>query len=72
MTCFASGKALIVGGYLVLDPQYSGLVIATSAKFKTKTECGLHLNQIQVNSPQFTDGSWTYFVDAESGHLSQT
>jgi phosphomevalonate kinase len=29
----APGKVLVAGGYLVLDPAYSGLVIATSSRF---------------------------------------
>jgi phosphomevalonate kinase len=29
----APGKVLLAGGYLVLDPTYSGLVVATSSRF---------------------------------------
>lgn len=32
------GKVLITGGYLVLDPKYSGLVLATTARFYTFVE----------------------------------
>ena len=31
----APGKVLLAGGYLVLDPTYSGLVVATSSRFFT-------------------------------------
>lgn len=31
----APGKVLIAGGYLVLDPAYSGVVISTTSKFYT-------------------------------------
>ncbi|TPX35407.1 phosphomevalonate kinase [Synchytrium endobioticum] len=33
ITVSAPGKVLVTGGYLVLDRQYSGLVIATSSRF---------------------------------------
>lgn len=32
----APGKVLITGGYLVLDEQYSGLVLASTARFYTR------------------------------------
>lgn len=33
-TCVsAPGKVLLVGGYLVLDEQYSGLVLSSTARF---------------------------------------
>jgi phosphomevalonate kinase len=32
----APGKVLLAGGYLVLDRAYSGLVLGTSARFKTR------------------------------------
>lgn len=34
----APGKVLITGGYLVLDQQHPGLVLATTARFHTKIE----------------------------------
>ena len=32
----ASGKALLTGGYLVLDPLYSGMVLSLNAQFHSK------------------------------------
>lgn len=31
----APGKVLVAGGYLVLDPTYSGVVVSTSSRFYT-------------------------------------
>ncbi|OBZ68350.1 Ferrochelatase, mitochondrial [Grifola frondosa] len=62
------GKVLLAGGYLVLDPAYSGVVISTSSRFYTvvQTIDESRVNgpiQIRVRSPQFIDASWLYFVD---------
>ncbi|KAL9645724.1 hypothetical protein ABK040_003456 [Willaertia magna] len=52
----APGKVLITGGYLVLDPSYTGLVLSTSSRFYTiindiiNTESNL---VISLSSPQF-------------------
>lgn len=64
------GKVLLAGGYLVLDPAYSGLVVSTSSRFYTvidaisapasPTDAPI---QIRVRSPQFLDATWLYFVD---------
>ncbi|KZV89605.1 ribosomal protein S5 domain 2-like protein [Exidia glandulosa HHB12029] len=66
----APGKVLIAGGYLVLDPVYEGVVVATSARFYTvvlpSAEPG-----IIVRAPQFEGASWTYAVDA-TGCVSQS
>lgn len=56
------GKALIAGGYLVLDPQYDSYVTALSSRMhaivKSKVvESGA---RIAIKSPQFKDGAWTY------------
>jgi phosphomevalonate kinase len=57
---------LITGGYLVLDPQFQGTVVALDARFHTKVEPLLISNQalsgcrIIVDSPQFMDGKWEY------------
>jgi phosphomevalonate kinase len=57
------GKVLIAGGYLVLDSQYSGVVVSTSSRFFTiinaKDSSGY---QIQVRSPQFLDAVWDYSI----------
>ncbi|KAF1335531.1 Phosphomevalonate kinase, partial [Globisporangium splendens] len=59
----APGKVLITGGYLVLDAQYSGLVLASTARFYTricsvKTEAAVSVNSsdgidVRIESPQF-------------------
>lgn len=60
----ASGKVLIAGGYLVLDPAYSGVVVSASSRFYTviADERSLGSNCIQVRSPQFNDATWKYTV----------
>ncbi|KZO95550.1 Phosphomevalonate kinase [Calocera viscosa TUFC12733] len=60
----APGKVLIAGGYLVLDPAYSGVVVSTSSRFYTviKDEEGSKAGRLTVRSPQFTDGLWEYDV----------
>lgn len=57
----ASGKVLIAGGYLVLDPRYSGLVVSTSSRFFTAVRsASTKLESISVKSPQFKDAQWWY------------
>ena len=53
------GKVLLAGGYLVLDPAYSGVVVSTSSRFYTVVRSG-GSNAIRVQSPQFLDATWTY------------
>ncbi|PWA01866.1 hypothetical protein BB558_002005 [Smittium angustum] len=66
-TVAAPGKVLVVGGYLVLDKKYNGLVIAvnscvyTSVKTK-KLDSLTNSFKVLVNSPQFTNGKWEYSV----------
>lgn len=68
------GKALIAGGYLVLEPAYSGLVVSTTSRFYTVIDTISHPPasapdspiQIRVRSPQFLDATWLYFVDFDS------
>ncbi|KAI0823349.1 Phosphomevalonate kinase [Trametes gibbosa] len=66
------GKVLLAGGYLVLDPAYSGVVVSTSSRFYTVIEIlpqppsPAHAEgpvQIRVRSPQFLDATWLYSVD---------
>lgn len=64
----ATGKALLAGGYLVLDPAYEAFVIALSARMYALTsvtdssaEDGVY--NITVDSPQFVNGSWSYKLD---------
>jgi phosphomevalonate kinase len=58
------GKVLLAGGYLVLDPKYSGVVVSTSSRFYTAIHASSRgvQDQIQVRSPQFQDGTWNYSV----------
>lgn len=63
-TVSSPGKVLIAGGYLVLDPSYSGVVVSTSSRFYTviQDEPSLGPNHIRVRSPQFTEATWDYTV----------
>jgi phosphomevalonate kinase len=67
------GKVLLAGGYLVLDPKYSGVVVATSSRFYTVVAGVADSSrvdspiQIRVRSPQFVDATWIYLV-----HIDQT
>ncbi|KAJ3117757.1 phosphomevalonate kinase [Phlyctochytrium bullatum] len=68
-TVSASGKVLITGGYLVLERQYSGLVVGSSSRFFTtvgKLSNSTSPFKIEVRSPQFLDGSWDYELHAPS------
>ena len=60
----APGKVLLAGGYLVLDPAYSGLVISASSRFYTVIrDAATDLPyRILVRSPQFIDAEWKYSV----------
>jgi phosphomevalonate kinase len=61
----APGKVLLAGGYLVLDPAYSGVVVSTSSRFYTaiKPGPGESPKVVRVKSPQFVDAGWKYSVD---------
>jgi len=67
----APGKVLIAGGYLVLDPAYSGVVVSTSSRFYTalRDEPSLKPNTIRVRSPQFIDATWLYSAELEPSVL---
>ncbi|KAK2463275.1 hypothetical protein APHAL10511_004930 [Amanita phalloides] len=61
------GKVLIAGGYLILDPAYSGTVVSTSSRFYTTVQDsspGVPY-RILVRSPQFIGAVWEYFVSFE-------
>lgn len=65
----APGKVLLAGGYLVLDPAYSGLVVSVSSRFYTVIRDGAPSvcpNEICVRSPQFIDSTWKYTVALEN------
>src|SRR5258708_39450937 len=74
----APGKVLIAGGYLVLDPAYSGLVISTTAKFYTvirslksgpgstsSAPAAATTPLVRVRSPQFINAEWRYGVQID-------
>ncbi|KAJ3216641.1 phosphomevalonate kinase [Dinochytrium kinnereticum] len=72
-TVSAPGKVLVTGGYLVLDREFSGLVVSTNARFYTTVSSSSlstasSLPKITVRSPQFLDGLWEYemFLPADS------
>ncbi|KAJ3910032.1 phosphomevalonate kinase [Lentinula edodes] len=64
----APGKVLIAGGYLVLDPAYSGIVVSTSSRFYTVIQslAAGTTNTIRVRSPQFNDSTWMYSLSFSS------
>lgn len=63
------GKVLVVGGYLVLDPAYSGTTISTSSRFYTviQNDAVTDPNTIRVRSPQFKNATWNYIVKTDAG-----
>jgi phosphomevalonate kinase len=69
----APGKVLLAGGYLILDPKYSGIVVSTSSRFYSVVSPTPTPGVITVNSPQFVNAVWRYSVgpngsvDAEYG-----
>lgn len=69
-TVSAPGKVLVAGGYLVLDPAYPGLVIATSSRFYASAKSHYQPSsaagscRITVRSPQFIDAEWVYTAKA--------
>lgn len=70
----ASGKVLIAGGYLVLDPKYSGVVVSTSSRFYTvvQTLASGKANLVIVKSPQFKEALWSYEVEFCEGSVKVT
>jgi len=72
----APGKALLAGGYLILDPQQVGLVLALSARIHVVTfgdDSGVPPEGlIIVTSSQFVGAEWRYKCtvdDAETLHV---
>ncbi|QLL32649.1 hypothetical protein HG536_0D01710 [Torulaspora globosa] len=62
----APGKALLVGGYLVLDPKYKSYVVALSARMHgvvSKHESEDNHTRVTVTSSQFNNDSWSYIVE---------
>ncbi|KAJ2821062.1 phosphomevalonate kinase [Coemansia sp. 'formosensis'] len=78
----APGKVLVVGGYLVLEHAYSGLVVGTDAclyaavqtqvlDFPGASSLGECDVPIFVVSPQFTSAWWRYSYNTKSSSLTQ-
>ncbi|KAK9481353.1 ribosomal protein S5 domain 2-type protein [Lipomyces japonicus] len=67
--CFsAPGKALLAGGYLVLDPANGSFVTALSARiYAFTTPVPANEGLITVSSPQFKEGEWAYRVKIATG-----
>ncbi|KAG0375468.1 phosphomevalonate kinase [Mortierella sp. AD032] len=70
----APGKVLLAGGYLVLDPTFSGLVIATDARFYTLIRPGQHSTatgpyKVVVRSPQFNHATWNYWITLQGNTI---
>ena len=63
----APGKVLIAGGYLVLDPAYSGIVVSTSSRFYTtiSDQPSSKPGIVHVRSPQFLDATWLFSVSLD-------
>jgi phosphomevalonate kinase len=59
----APGKVLIAGGYLILDPEQIGLVLALSARIHVvicDDESASEEGIVTVTSPQFLNAQWRY------------
>lgn len=68
------GKVLLAGGYLVLEPAYSGLVVGTASRFYTVVQdddagddATGQSRLITVRSPQFKEATWSYRVAYAGG-----
>ena len=74
----------MAGGYLVLDPAYSGVVVSTSSRFYTvvqpadasgsrSAESESGPIQISVRSPQFVNAVWVYElkIDGDAVRVEQ-
>ncbi|KAJ2460537.1 phosphomevalonate kinase [Coemansia sp. RSA 2424] len=78
----APGKVLVVGGYLVLERDYSGLVVGTDACLYAAVQTQIldfpairSLEEgdvpISVVSPQFTSAWWRYSYSTKHSSLTQ-
>lgn len=75
-TVSCPGKVLIAGGYLVLEPENGGIVVATASRFYTvvrdaaspkasSAASSTAQYRIKVNSPQFVEATWIYEARVE-------
>ncbi|EEQ40896.1 hypothetical protein CLUG_05024 [Clavispora lusitaniae ATCC 42720] len=60
----APGKALVAGGYLVLDPAYNAYVTALSSRMHAVIEDSTvsDISRVSISSPQF-GGKWEYLIE---------
>ncbi|KAH3680461.1 hypothetical protein WICMUC_000301 [Wickerhamomyces mucosus] len=68
----APGKALIAGGYLVLDKQFDSYVVALSSRMHAvvKGEDSDSIEStIRIKSPQFLEGEWCYKYNHDSSNF---
>lgn len=65
----APGKALLAGGYLVLDPQYESYVIALSSRMHSIVDYSEDEDMtIKVISSQFNNDTWEYCFPKANSH----
>jgi phosphomevalonate kinase len=72
----APGKALLAGGYLVLDPAFDAYVVALSARMHSVIR-SVEVQQpgyskIVVKSPQFDEAEWEYQISEHNGAFEIT
>lgn len=76
----APGKALLAGGYLVLDQTYSAYVVALSARMHAiiqgpnpgsspRKQDGI--TTVTIDSPQFLHGHWEFQVSTSGSNAYQ-
>ena len=71
----APGKVLLAGGFIVLDPQYFGIVISTSARFYTlirpssSSESDSITIKVQAAQVPSSDSIWTYALSFAHGKV---
>ncbi|KAK6200142.1 Phosphomevalonate kinase [Scheffersomyces amazonensis] len=70
----APGKALLAGGYLVLDPQYKSYVTALSSRMHavlhSTVSTNVEIRRVKVSSPQFKEGEWVYNIKGNDYYQS--
>lgn len=71
----APGKVLITGGYLILDPKCSGLVLTTTSRFYTvidESDARSTDITISVTSPQLHWSAQYHFIVTQDGYKMKT
>lgn len=69
----APGKALLAGGYLVLDPKYGAYVVALSSRMHSIVKHEITSDSagsiiVNVKSAQFNGDEWSYIVDSQEDY----